>query len=209
MTESLLIVFVKTPELGKVKTRLAKTIGNKAALEVYLELIKLTRNAIKEVSFDKRIYFSEIIDNDRWPNDSKYIQQGKDLGERMENAFQKGFQDGYKQIIIIGTDLPDINAALIISGFKALSKFDAVFGPALDGGYYLIGLSKFTPCIFKNKPWSQSNLLKETTTELNEKYIEFTTLETLNDIDTFEDLLTSNFYKNNKPLQTRIKQLHD
>ncbi|GAA4949318.1 TIGR04282 family arsenosugar biosynthesis glycosyltransferase [Algibacter agarivorans] len=209
MNKELVIVFVKNIKLGKVKTRLAKTIGNQGAFEVYSELVKVTEKATTNLVADKRIYFSDAVVDTKWKNDYKAVQEGIDLGERMKNAFNKGFADGYERIVLIGSDLPDITAEHINQGLKALKDSAGVFGPAEDGGYYLIGLSKMHDFVFNNKPWSQTSLLEETLKELKVNHLAFTTLETLNDIDTFEDLETSHFYQSNLELQEKIKQLHD
>lgn len=209
MNKELVIVFVKNIKLGKVKTRLAKTIGNHAAFEVYKELVKVTELATENLDTTLRIYFSDSIVGTKWENAYKAIQNGKDLGERMKNAFLKGFEDGYDRIVLIGSDLPDINASHIQKGLEALKSYEVVFGPAEDGGYYLIGMSKMNTNIFENKPWSQSHLLTETISELKHNNTTFTTLQVLNDIDTFEDLEASDFYKNNQELQHKIKQLND
>ena len=142
MNKELVIVFVKNIKLGKVKTRLAKTIGNQGAFEVYSELVKITEKATTNLVANKHIYFSNALVDTKWQNDYKTVQEGIDLGERMKNAFNKGFADGYERIVLIGSDLPDITANHINQGLKALEKNEAVFGPAEDGGYYLIGLSK-------------------------------------------------------------------
>ena len=209
MTKTLVIVFVKNIKLGKVKTRLAKTIGNQGAFEVYTELVKLTETATTHMQADKRIYFSETILDDQWMGFSKYTQEGEDLGARMKNAFQDGFNDGYERIVLIGSDLPDITATHINAGLEALQHSPVVFGPAVDGGYYLIGLSKLQNSVFNDKPWSASHLLEVTLDELKTLEVPFELLDTLNDIDTFEDLTASSFYKNNIELQEKIKQLHD
>lgn len=209
MTKELVIVFVKNIKLGKVKTRLAKTIGDVGAFEVYKELVAITEKATSNVAADKRIYFSDVVINEKWQGFEKFVQDGADLGFRMKNAFAKGFADGYERIVLIGSDLPDIKATHIESGLSALQDFDTVFGPAEDGGYYLIGLSKIHNCIFDNKPWSKPNLLQNTLKALESKNINYAILETLNDIDTFEDLMASNFYKSNPELQEKIKQLND
>ncbi len=209
MNKELVIVFVKNIKLGKVKTRLAKTIGNQGAFEVYSDLVKVTENATENLKIDKYIYFSDAVVNTKWQNDFKTTQNGADLGERMKNAFENGFDAGYNRIVLIGSDLPDIEAKHIEVGLNKLKETDVVFGPAEDGGYYLIGLSKMHECVFNNKPWSQTNLLKETLTELQKNNITFSTLEVLNDIDTIEDLVASNFYKNNLELQEKIKELND
>ena len=209
MNKELVIVFVKNIKLGKVKTRLAKTIGNQAAFEVYKELVKVTEQATKELDTSICIYFSDALVDTKWNNANKAVQKGVDLGERMKNAFLKGFEDGYERIVLIGSDLPDINASHIKKGLEALENSEVVFGPAEDGGYYLIGMSKMNNKVFQNKPWSQSHLLSETLSELKQNNTTFSTLETLNDIDTFEDLEASDFYKNNTKLQHKIKQLND
>ena len=209
MTKDLIIVFVKNIKLGNVKTRLAKTIGNQAAFEVYSALVTVTEKAIENILIDKRIYFSEAFVETNWENCQKAVQEGNDLGERMKNAFKKGFKDGYERIVLIGSDLPDIHSKHIENGLQALETNAVVFGPALDGGYYLIGLSKFHPFIFEKKPWSQPHLLAVSLEELQQKNVSFSLLETLNDIDTFEDLKASNFYTSNEKFQQTIQQLND
>jgi hypothetical protein len=196
MTKKLIIIFVKNTNFGKVKTRLAKTVGHENAFTVYKALVEVTEKATANIKIDKRIYFSETIIDEKWPNEYKGVQNGVDLGERMSNAFRDGFNDGYENIILIGSDLPNISAEIIQGGFNALKSSDVVFGPAEDGGYYLVGMTKFYNFIFKNKAWSTSNLLEDTLTELKQKKIDVSLIETLNDIDTFEDLQTyPNFLK--------------
>jgi rSAM/selenodomain-associated transferase 1 len=209
MTKSLVIVFVKNSKLGTVKTRLAKTIGNYSASEVYSELVQITEKATEQLQVDKRIYFSNAVVDTRWQNDFKAVQSGSDLGERMLNAFKQGFEDGYERIVLIGSDLPEISSLHILKGLKALETKDVVFGPAEDGGYYLVGLSKMNTTIFTNKPWSQPTLLQTTLQELQKLNSSVSTLEALNDIDTYEDLIASDFYKSNKKLQEKIQQLND
>jgi len=207
MSKELLIVFVKNIQLGKVKTRLAKTIGDEGAFEIYKELFKITENVTTNLSVDKRIYFSNAVIDSKWPNTYKAIQQGVDLGERMKNAFIDGFADGYDKIVLIGSDLPEISEEIILSAFKKLHDNELVFGPADDGGYYLIGQSKLYRAPFENKPWSTSNLLEITLTELKTKNTRFSLLQNLNDIDTFEDLIASNFYKKNTHIQKIAQQI--
>jgi len=187
MPKQLLIIFVKNIVLGKVKTRLAKTIGNDNAFEVYKRLVSITEKATEKLPFAKHIYFSDQIIETKWKGDEKFIQKGNNIGERMSNAFKDGFDMGYKQIILIGSDLPDISSDIILDGFNALQKNNIVFGPAEDGGYYLVGMNIFTPTLFQNKPWSKPSLLKETLSELKN----YTLIQELNDIDTIEDLRLS------------------
>lgn len=206
MTKNLLIVFVKNIILGKVKTRLAKTIGDVGAFNIYYELFSITEKASQEVDVDRHIYFSDIIIPSKWENDEKFVQEGTNLGEKMQHAFQQGFYQGYENIILIGSDLPNISKEIIDSGFESLANNDVVFGPAEDGGYYLIGMSKMIPSIFEDKPWSQSALLEVTLSQLKEQKKSVGLIQTLNDIDTFEDLIASGFYKNNPKIQQIIQQ---
>lgn len=206
MSKDLLIVFVKNIILGKVKTRLAKTIGDVGAFNIYYELFSITENASQEVDVDRHIYFSDVIIPSKWENDQKFVQEGEDLGIRMRNAFQHGFDKGYENIVLIGSDLPNISKEIIDNGFKKLNNNDVVFGPAEDGGYYLIGMSKMNTSVFENKPWSQSELLAVTLGQLNEQQQKVGQIETLNDIDTFEDLIASDFYKENPKIQQIIQQ---
>jgi rSAM/selenodomain-associated transferase 1 len=191
MSKELLIVFVKNIKLGKVKTRLAKSIGDEGAFQVYKHLVDITEAVTNQVSCEKNIYFSDVEIDEKWPKTSKHVQNGSDLGEKMQNSFKNGQKHGFHKIILIGSDLPDISLEIIQKGFNELEKNEIVFGPAEDGGYYLVGMTKPHFCIFENKAWSTNNLLKTTLNELKEKGIEYSLLETLNDIDTVEDLLLS------------------
>ncbi len=192
MKKNLLIIFVKNIVLGKVKTRLAKTVGNDAAFQVYKYLVEITEKETENLEdFDKHIYFSDVVIDTKWKNDKKFVQKGNDLGQRMKNAFQHGFDLGYENIIGLGSDLPDLTKNEIDAGLAVLKEKDVVFGPATDGGYYLIGMNKMFPSIFENKPWSTNILLKETLNELENQSISFGLIKELNDIDTFEDLKSS------------------
>jgi len=204
MNRQLLIIFVKNIKLGKVKTRLAKTIGNQIAFLVYKTLVEVTEKATENLTVEKRIYFSDTSLDSKWKNEAKFVQYGENLGDRMKNAFEDGFKDDYKNIILIGSDLPDISEEIILNGFSELNTNDLVFGPAEDGGYYLIGMTKLNEFIFKDKPWSTSNLLKLTLQELRNKQYTYSLLETYNDIDTFKDLEKSEFYKNRPNIQKLI-----
>ena len=189
MNNNLIIVFVRTPELGKVKTRLAKAIGDQAALTIYKLLLKHTATVLHELSFDKVVYYSEKIENnDFWKASlfEKKLQKGADLGERMQQAFETAFDRGYKKVLIIGSDLFDLTSSIITSAFEALETYDISIGPSLDGGYYLLGMKKLQPEVFKNKKWGTDSVLKHTLQDLKKQKIKL--LKALNDIDTLEDL---------------------
>ncbi|NCO63169.1 MAG: glycosyltransferase [Flavobacteriales bacterium] len=188
-SKNALIIFTRNPELGKCKTRLAKTIGNQAALGIYMHLLSHTAQISKKSTADKFVFYSEnIIENDLWNSEvfRKKMQQGSDLGERMEHAFTELFALGYEKVVIIGSDLLDLKTTHIDNAFKLLQEHDLVIGPAKDGGYYLFGMKKLQPNIFKNKAWGTSTVLKDTLNDIQN--CTFVLLEALNDIDTFEDI---------------------
>ena len=189
MTKNLSIVFVRNPELGKVKTRLAKTIGDKKALNIYILLLKHTESVLQKVSSDKVVYYSEEIqNNDLWSDRcfQKKLQKGNDLGERMQHAFEMAFKEGYEKVVIVGSDLFDLKAVHIENAFKSLENHDLVIGPSLDGGYYLLGMKVLHSAVFKNKQWGTDSVLETTLKNLEQENVKL--LEALNDIDTFEDL---------------------
>jgi rSAM/selenodomain-associated transferase 1 len=187
-----LIIFLKNAVSGKVKTRLAATIGNNAAWLVYLKLIAHTQIVTLQVDSDKFLFYSnEKETNDGWPpeNYTKQIQNGNDLGERMKNAFEFVFQSGYDQCVIIGTDCFELTAAHINDAFEALKINDFVIGPANDGGYYMLGMKKknLFNHLFAGKAWGTSSVYEDTLKDLqdNSTFV----LPELVDIDTGEDLL--------------------
>ncbi len=190
MSKNLLLIFTRNPELGKVKTRLAKTIGDETALKIYKFLLEKTKNISSKVNTHRAIYYSEKIrKNDIWNNNlyQKYIQKGEDLGIRMLNAFQNGFENGYEKIIIIGSDLYDLSSENIENAFLKLEENDIVLGPAKDGGYYLLGMKTLHPYVFKNKNWGTESVKKDTLNDLLDKKVKL--LEIKNDIDVYEDIV--------------------
>ncbi|WP_375236150.1 TIGR04282 family arsenosugar biosynthesis glycosyltransferase [Winogradskyella sp.] len=191
-----LVIFTRNPELGKCKTRLAKVVGDKSALKIYKYLLQHTANVSKEVDADRFVFYSESIqDNDIWDDSffNKKLQYGNDLGERMQNAFQQLFDSNYKNVIIIGSDLLDLNSAIINKAFSLINEYDAVIGPAKDGGYYLLGLKAANPKLFKNKEWGTETVRRDTLNDLKNSTV--FTLDELNDIDTFEDMKPYNQLK--------------
>ncbi|CAM4019365.1 MULTISPECIES: TIGR04282 family arsenosugar biosynthesis glycosyltransferase [Flavobacterium] len=197
-----LIIFTRNPELGKCKTRLAKTIGDEAALEVYTFLLQHTANVGKDVMADRFVFYSEnIIENDIWQPEyfNKKLQSGYDLGNRMQNAFEELFQQGYQKIIIIGSDLYDLNATIVNEAYNYLSNHDFVIGPAEDGGYYLLGMTQMEKAVFANKEWGTATVLKDTLQDLPNKNIKL--IQELNDIDIFEDIENIEEFKKYKPIE--------
>jgi len=184
-----LIIFARNPELGKCKTRLAKTIGDENALDIYKTLLQHTATIATGVKADQFVYYSEHIHkNDTW-NDTtfrKKLQQGDDLGERMRHAFSDLFQNNYEKVIIIGSDILDLTTNIINDAYSQLEHHDVVIGPAKDGGYYLLGMKTLHANLFENKSWGTATVLNDSLKNLENKSVHL--LEELNDIDTFEDI---------------------
>lgn len=186
----MLLIFIRNPEFGKVKSRLAASIGKEVTLQVYEFLLKHTAGVTRDLTCEKRVYYSDFIEaNDIWDDNffGKMLQQGQDLGIRMLQGFKEGFDDGFENIVIIGSDLFDIQKEDLEKTFLKLRHSDVVIGPAQDGGYYLLGMKKLETQIFRNKNWGHNSVLQETLKDLEGKKI--ARLEMKNDIDTFEDLL--------------------
>jgi rSAM/selenodomain-associated transferase 1 len=170
---------------------LAATVGNRKALEVYGKLSLHTKSITENLKIDKIVFYSDTIDlMDLWPNASflKALQEGDDLGEKMKNAFVRGFETGYTAICIIGTDCLELTGEIIDEAFDELETVDAVIGPASDGGYYLLGMKKPNVDVFNNKEWSTGTVLQETIDDFEELNLLYVKLEELNDVDTEDDL---------------------
>jgi hypothetical protein len=184
-----LIIFTRVPELGKVKTRLAEGIGNENALKIYNHLLEYSSEICKDVNADKHVWYTpKIQKGDIW-NDKifiKHVQPEGDLGLKMKYAFDSAFKMKYQNVIIIGTDLLDIDQVLIEKAFDLLQYNDVVIGPATDGGYYLLGLKEMQASIFANKSWGTSEVFSQTMKDLRTKNI--AVLDFKNDIDYIEDL---------------------
>ncbi len=189
-----LIIFVRNPELGKVKTRLAADVGNEEALAIYKELLQHTFTIASEVNAEKFVFYhDEIIQHDMWNAEGfhKRIQAIADLGGKMKAAFQELFNDGYKEVIIIGSDCLQLSAAIIEDGFTMLKKNDTVIGPANDGGYYLLGMRTLHEFIFENKAWSTASVCAQTMANLQQHQLTVSLLPQLTDVDTAADWLQS------------------
>ena len=187
-SKSLLLVFSKNPRLGRVKTRLAKTIGKEKALKVYKALLKKTASVLEELKVDIHLYYSDYIEKDDLFSNvvtQKKRQTGEQLGERMSNAFNEALID-YDKVIIIGTDLWTLETQDIENAFRALENHAAVIGPSSDGGYYLLGITEILPQIFLNKQWGTFSVLPNTLKDLTS--IKYHLLPEKNDVDTFSDL---------------------
>lgn len=186
-----LIIFIRNPVVGKVKTRIAQTMGDDNAMEVYRLLLEHTRSITVEVSCDKFLFYSDRINHsDEWENEiyDKRLQQAGDLGQRMAAAFSELFTEGYQQVLIIGSDCIELTAAGIQEAFELLNQHSAVIGPATDGGYYLLGITRFFPQPFLGKKWGTGTVLQDTLDDFRLAGVNIGRLPVLNDVDEEKDI---------------------
>lgn len=177
--------------MGKVKSRLAETVGEQRALDIYKKLLSHTHAVSKNIDAHRFVFYEDFLnEEDIWENDiyKKSLQQGSDLGQRMKHAFEKLFSSGYKKIIIIGSDCYELTGDILKDAYEALSMVDLVIGPASDGGYYLLGMAKFIPALFDNKSWSSDTVYADTIKQASQLNYTFQSLVTLNDVDVESDI---------------------
>ncbi|WP_072681819.1 TIGR04282 family arsenosugar biosynthesis glycosyltransferase [Arcobacter sp. LA11] len=195
MNKNLVIMFVKEPKLGFVKTRLSKDCDEEFTLDLYKCFVRDLISTLKVSEFDFKLCAYPKLDliNKEFGDFNNFLQSHGDLGVKMQNAFQTQFENGYEKIVLIGSDTPHISNEIINESFLKLDTNDIVLGPSLDGGYYLIAFSKqkFYDEVFKNISWSTENVLEETLQKLHEKQVNL--LHSLNDIDVLDDL--NSFFK--------------
>lgn len=189
--DCLLLIFAKNPILGKAKTRLAASVGDEKALEIYRFLLDYTAQMAQAVAATRQVCYTHYIgQDDAFPDAvfEKTMQQTGDLGERMQAAFASAFAAGYQRVVIIGSDCYELSSELLQEAFDTLAHKDFVIGPAKDGGYYLLGMRQLTPKLFENKAWSQAGLADATVADFDALNASYTRLPLLSDIDYLENL---------------------
>ncbi len=188
-TSSALIIFIRNPELGKVKTRLAKSVGDEKALDIYKALLEHTRKTVLQIDANRLLFYADrVIPDDDWSSLDfiKFAQVDEDLGGRMHHAFVKALEKNQKAVIV-GSDLPQINAPIIQEAFQKLEEYDYVIGPALDGGYYLLGMKTPAPILFENIEWSTPHVFTQTVQRIESLGGTWYELPELSDVDYLED----------------------
>ncbi len=185
-------VFFRVPEYGKVKRRLAKEIGNKAALEEYKNMLHTT---LKRVSTLRQINLYGFYDGNflylkNFHNNIPLIlQKGYNLGEKMYNAISYLLKKGYKRVLLIGVDSPDVPLSFIVDACNLLEYYELVIGPSEDGGYYLVGLSKpFKNLFYNDIRWGSSKVFLDTLRIAEKEQINYHILPVWYDIDNLEAL---------------------
>lgn len=165
MSRAALIIFVRAPELGKVKTRIAATLGAEEALRIYQRLLQHTLSITQPLAIEKFVFYAGTIPaQDLWSDAgyARFHQQGSDLGARMREAFRFLFGRQFEKVGIIGSDCYELTTAILEEAFRAVSEDQVVLGPARDGGYYLLGLPGPIPGLFSGIEWSTPHVFRTT-----------------------------------------------
>lgn len=185
------LLFVKQPIPGRVKTRLARTVGEDEAVDVYLQLVDVVlRNLAKDatilVIYDPPEQEAAIWDwlAGKLPTTTRFLPQSTGgLGERLVTAFEAAFAMGFDEVAVIGTDCPFIDQMIWDEAWRKLAQADAVIGPSLDGGYYLLALKRHMPGLFEEVPWSSEDVCSVTLRRAAELGLEVAQLPPLIDVD--------------------------
>lgn len=181
-----LLLFARFPEKGKVKSRLAATIGEERAFRIYSALYEHTLEACEESGFHTTLCLCE---RPSVPfHGASRIQSGGDLGERMAQEFLASLRFSSTPVVLLGSDCPDVSGVLLLRAFQLLQSHDVVIGPVKDGGYFLIGMNSFHPELFEQISWSTSHVLNQTIQRCRQNHLSFATLPRVHDIDVEEDL---------------------
>ncbi|MFN8280502.1 MAG: TIGR04282 family arsenosugar biosynthesis glycosyltransferase [Saprospiraceae bacterium] len=184
-SDNLLLVFLRNPVPGKVKTRIAAETNEAQALEIYEHLYAHTIRVVKQCKVNVRWCFSDFVPENMMHEDTQ-IQQGNSLGERMLQAFSSALKE-YKRAVVIGSDCPYLIAEDIDVAFHSLNKHDVVFGPAEDGGYYLMGMSSIQEELFKEIDWGTDKVLRQSLEACQILNLNTSLLKTYPDIDHYSD----------------------
>lgn len=194
--EECIIMFLRLPEKGTVKTRLSTVLDEQAVLELYRCFVLDLLHTLSHGTHEVRICFypGDAERNVReWLGDrhTYRAQTGNNLGERLEAAFGGAFADGFRKVVLIGSDSPDLPAGQLKEALDALEKADAVLGPSLDGGYYLIGFraGRLLHEAFTGIEWGTATVFERTMQVLAEHAFNVHVLPLWRDIDTYADLV--------------------
>ena len=198
MQNTLIIQFSKWPQLGKVKTRLAKTLGDQAAFDTHIELtLNVLSNLTSAQQGEVELCFDSLLDDiagmgllDVCKNKSVSvsIQCGNDLGERMFHALSTGLKT-FDKVIIVGSDCPTVDKTYLSNAINALDSHNLVMGPAEDGGYVLLGANKLKPALLDNIEWGCGKVLRSTVSNAEDLGLSYALLDTTWDVDEYDDYL--------------------
>jgi rSAM/selenodomain-associated transferase 1 len=187
------VIFTRAPRQGRVKTRIAKDLGDARALAIHRELTERTLAAARGLR-DAQVVVAhtpaDAGDEMRaWLGDDLGYepQRGRDLGQRMAAAIDARLSSGSSRVVVVGSDVPDLTTAILDEAFTSLHASDVVIGPAADGGYYLIGMKALHRSLFERIPWSSAETLARTLAAIRDAGLGVHLLEILRDVDTVVD----------------------
>lgn len=195
-----ILVFARAPQPGKVKTRLAAQIGDEAAAKLYAAMLQDTLGVAQKAAHETNceVVLCYTPDDALAPGDyslanfwqgEKLLQRGNDLGAKMRHALQKCFDEGANRVVIIGSDKPDLEVSTLQTAFEELEGHDVVFGPALDGGFYLIGSrAPLLPRLFDKVTWSHDSTLQTVLANAKKLHYKVSLLPEGADVDEENDL---------------------
>lgn len=217
MRAPLIQLFLKAPRPGLVKTRLAASIGDDNALAVYHKLVvgQLSRLpdgwpvAIHFTPEDAKAEFSGWLGNQH----TFHPQSNGNLGQRLSYAVAHAFREGNERVLCIGADCPELDMSHFLAADEALHQADVVFGPTLDGGYYLIGMKAYHKALFADIPWSTEETLIASLQAAKSCDLKVHLLPELRDVDTVADLAFTIeqgliVYRSALPEQTTLTASH-
>jgi len=203
VARSRLIVLLRLPLLGQVKSRLAAGLGSEQALSAYRHLLAATLDSVRELeSVELRHTPDDGLLDAALPLRADWQTTGQgpgDLGTRMNRAFEEGFSLGFDRLVVIGTDCPYLTADDIRAAWKALETHDLVLGPATDGGYWLVGLRRSQPELFCDMAWGSASVCLETRRRAANLGLRSHLLRELPDVDTPADWGAYQSYRNANP----------
>lgn len=208
MKQKAVIVFVKNPEPGKVKTKLAKDIGDTAAADAYKQLLQHTHDELLKIDADKFVfYLGDVNRLDLWENTLFYkqVQHGIDFGERMQNAFAFLFQLQYEKVLMIHSDSPQLSSHHLQKAFDLLKSNDVCIGANTNGAYYLLGLRSFYAPFFINKEWNSQTVYSSTLEDVAEAGLTVATVDQLRVVDTVNDWLELKHLLNDQKTSPLVK----
>jgi len=190
-----LLIFMRTPQPGKVKTRLARSLGNEKAAEFYRLCTDATLKEIGQLSqeVDKYVSFTEPSDKYEMKRLTGLgfkvaVQEGESLGQRLCNAFSRVLENGAQRVVIVASDVPDLSARIMTDAISSLDNSDVVIGPCYDGGYYLIGMKELHEELFHGISWGTERVYQQTLDAAKKNGLTVNQLPILMDIDTEADL---------------------
>lgn len=195
MRDNVLGLAVKYPEPGRVKTRLARDIGDGPACRIYRAMAEriIADTCPDPGGYGRMIFYAPMTAErkvrDWLPGEITVPQRGADIGEIMDNAFHDMFERGAGKAVVIGVDIPGLDKKIVNLAFRELDGADVVIGPSTDGGYYLMGLKSPLPCIFRDISWGTAKVFRETLRATGRLGLTVRTVTAMTDVDTLGDLM--------------------